>query len=244
MKQILTMLMIVGTVCIPGVSWTEEAEEIPAWTGDLGLAYLATSGNSDTRTFGLGFTMERIPDPWGISIKATFDRADDSGELTTERYYAGVRGVRKLNDRWDFFAGLSGERDEFAGYSLLALLEVGATFKALTGPTHNLSFDMGATYTDEDRLEPEPDVSYMGAVLGLSYKWVITENASFTQDLVFFPNFADSDDWRVNSDTAVEAAISSRFALKFSYGIRYRNQPLIGKDSTDTTTRASIIVKF
>ncbi len=219
------------------------APESP-WKGNLGLSYLATSGNTDTSSFGLDLKLERTPDPWGFEVVALFTRADENGVTTAERYMAGVRGKRALNERWDLFAGLSGEKDEFAGYDLLALFEVGATYKALTGPRHLLSFDLGATYTDESRIAPAADVSYVGAVAGLAYEWKISETASFTERLLFYPNLDTSDDWRASSVTALQAAISSRLAVKVGYEIRYRNQPIGANDDTDTTTKVSLVVNL
>lgn len=247
MKNKLSFLMMIALVCAPAMVFAEDAVEEtpePTWTGSLGLAYVATSGNSDSSSFGLGFMMERVPDPWGIIVEAKFDRAESDDVLSAERYFAGVKGVRNLNERWDLFAGLSGEQDEFAGYELLALFKIGATYKALLGPKHLLDFDGGLTYTDEDRVEPEVDVSYVGAILGLGYEWKITDSASFTERLIFYPNFDDSDDWRLSSDTGLKAAISERLALMLSYEIRYRHKPIGDNDDTDTATKVSVVLKL
>jgi putative salt-induced outer membrane protein len=240
-------LALATLICVPALVLAEDAAEEaaePAWTGDLGLAYVATSGNSDSSSLGLGLKMERVPDPWGLSFEAKFDRAESDDELTAERYFAGIKGLRTLNERWSLFAGLSAEKDEFAGYELLALLEFGATYKALMGPKHLLDFDIGVTYTDESRVEPEPDVDYLGALLGLSYEWKISDNASFTERLIYYPNFDESNDWRLSSDTGVQAALSERLALKLSYEVRYRNRPIGDNDDTDTATKVSVVLKL
>ena len=222
---------------------SEEAEESP-WKGSLGLAYLATSGNTDTSTFGLDFNLDREPGPWGLEVVGQFNRADDSGVTTAERYFLAGRALRSLGKRWDVFAGLSFEKDQFAGLDLRSLVGAGLVYKALLGPTHNLSFDFGLTWTDEDRIEPEPDVDYIGGMAGLAYEWKISDTASFTQRLVYFPNFDDSDDWRVDSDTGIQAAISKWLALRFGYELRYRNEPIGDAEDTDTTTKFSVVLNF
>jgi putative salt-induced outer membrane protein len=230
-------------------------EEAPAeappepWKGALGLSYVATTGNSETESFGLDFKIERLPEPWGLEIIGLFNRASDEGAVTAERYYLGGRAKRALSDRWELFAGVSGEQDEFSGFDLRLLGEAGVVYKALLGPTHLLSFDAGLTYTDEDRIEPEPDEAWFGGVLGLAYEWKITDTTSFTERLLLYPNFEESSDYRLSSDTGIQTAISSLLALKFSYEYRYRNEPLLLNDgsvadSTDTTTRFSVVLKF
>jgi putative salt-induced outer membrane protein len=221
----------------------EETEESP-WKGSLGLAYLATSGNTDTSTFGLDFTLNREAQPWGFEALAQFNRAEDSGVVTAERYLLSARALRALNERWDFFAGLSAEKDEFAGFELRGMVETGVVYKALMGPKHHLAFDVGLTWTDEDRVEPEPDADYLGGLAGLAYEWKISDSASFTQRFLFYPNFDNSDDWRLNSDTGIQAAINDWLALKFGYELRYRNEPIGDADDTDTTTKFSVVLNF
>jgi len=110
-------------------------------------------------------------------------------------------------------------------------------YKALLGPTHFLSFDAGLTYTDESRLDPEPDAAWFGGVLGLAYEWKISDTTSFTERLLYYPNFEESSDWRLSSDTGIQTAISSLLALKFSYEYRYRNEPWCSPTAARPTRR-------
>jgi putative salt-induced outer membrane protein len=238
------LILSLGALPLLAQEAAEEEAPEPIWKGSLGLAYLGTSGNSDTSSFGLDFSTERRPTPWGLTVTGKFNRNDDSGTLTAERYALAGRARRALGDRWEVFGGLSGEKDIFAGYDLLFMAEVGATYKALTGPKHHLSFDAGITWTDENRIEPNPDVSYMGAVLGGNYEWKISDTSSFTQLLTFYPNFDETSDWRLSSVTGLQTAVNSWLAVKLGYEVRYRNQPIGDNEKTDTTSSASVVFTF
>ncbi|MEN8165343.1 MAG: DUF481 domain-containing protein [Acidobacteriota bacterium] len=247
MKNTAFICLLVTALVSPS-AFAEEAPEAeapePLWTGNAALSYVSTTGNTDTSTFGLDFSFVRRPTPWGFEAYGSFNRAEDTGELTAERYIVGVRGTRALNDRWTLFAGLSGEQDEFAGFDMRTLLEAGATYKAVDNGKIFLSFDGGLTYTDEDRIEPEPDVSYMGGLAAVHFAWTISETAKLTEDLTYYPNFDDSADWRLASITALEASLTDLFGLRLSYEYRFRNEPIGDNDDTDTTTKASVVVKF
>ncbi len=107
-------ILLFGLVCALGAAplfaqeaEAEEEEKEPKWKGSLGLAWVATSGNTDTSSIGLDFGLESKPDPWGFSFAARGNRAEDQGIQTAENYLATARAVRKLAKRWDVYGGLA-----------------------------------------------------------------------------------------------------------------------------------------
>ena len=235
---ILITSLLLALVAAP--LFADEPEAEPAWTSTLGLSFVATSGNSTTQTLGLDLAVARKPQPWGLELGASALRAEQEGDLTAERYLAFVRGKRALSERWELFAGASGAQDEFAGFDLRAVVEGGAIYKAMLGPEHELAFDGGLTWTHEEYVTDLED-EYVGGVLGLAYAWHITETAALAQRLKWYPNFETSEDWRAESETSLQAAVSTHVALKLGYQVRYENEPVAGFDDTDTTTTASLV---
>ena len=229
----------------------EEAPE-PNWTNELGLSYVGTSGNTDTSSLGLDYKGERKPTPWGLNLLAMFTRAEDGGVVTAEQYFVGARGIRQLTERWSVFVGLSWARDPFSGFDARYIAEVGAEFLAVKTDHHKLSFDFGLTWTSEDQIRFDDitqnefieTVDWAGAIAGLSWDWAFSKSASLTERLLYFPNFDDTADWRVASDTAVTASLTKLLALQFSYLVRYRNQPIDDLEKTDTTTKVSVVLNF
>jgi len=214
----------------------------PLWTGSLGLSYLMTTGNTDTETLGFTGALARLPTPWGVEIQAAANRAESEGTTTAERYFAGVRGKRAFGERWQAFAGVSYESDEFAGFDSRMILEIGGVFRALAGPAHLLDFDAGLTWTDEEPVLG-PGIDSFGALAGLAYEWKFSETASFRERLVAYPNFDESEDWRVRSETSVEAALASSWALRVSYLFTRDNLPAPGFEKDDSTTSVSLVWK-
>ena len=84
------------------------------------------------------------------------------------------------------------------------------------GPVHELDFDAGVTWTDEEPVFL-PGLDYFGAVAGATYAWKINEVASFRERLVLYPNFDESDDWRLRSETSLDAALAASWALRVGY---------------------------
>jgi len=248
-------LVVVPLLAAPVLAHEVEEEEAPPepnWKSALGLSYVGTSGNTDTSSFGLDLDVERRPAPWGLNLLATFTRAEDGATLTAEQYLVGARATRELSERWSLFAGASWARDTFGGFENRWIGEVGAAYLAVDSDRHTLSFDLGLTWTSEDRIFTDDDtgleftetVDWFGAVAGLDWEWKFSKNASLTERLLFYPNFDDSSDWRVGSDTAVQASLTELLALKFSYLVRHRNKPIDDLKKTDTTTKVSVVLNF
>ena len=232
----------------------EEAAAEPeprAWTRNLGLSALMTSGNSETTSAGLNFLVKRRPQPWGVTFRGSALREESEDLVTAERYVAATRVERILRERWSAFASLRGEQDEPAGYELRTVTELGALYNLLTGPAHTLDTRMGLTYTTEkstfDQDGGDDSDSFPGAVLGADYTWKIREGTSLIEALELFPNFDETDDWRLASALALQSDLSRLLALQVGLEIRYDNRPLVDEtgtelDSTDTALTLSLVL--
>jgi putative salt-induced outer membrane protein YdiY len=219
------------------------ADERP-WSASLAVAYLATGGNAETETLGVDLAAERRPLPWGFEVKASLHSAETDGATTAERSFASLRGKRALAPRWELFTGASAERDVFADLELRALLEQGVVYKALAGPRRTLDCELALTWTDEDRVAPEPDRQAFGALAAVDHEWKLSETATFAQRLTYHPNFDRSSDWRADLLVALEASLTHRLALKLSYEHHYRNAPIGDNEDADTVTKASLVWKL
>ncbi len=216
----------------------------PLWKAEIGLSYLATTGNTETTTVGGDVTVDRQPEPWGVEIRGSYDRAEESNTLRSERTFAALRGKRALGERWELFGEAMGARDRFAGFDRRLVLTAGGTWRALPGPRQSLDVDLGLSWTDEGRVAPAADASYAGAQVGLKYRWKISETSELGQRLTWFPDFETSSDWRLESSTSLEASLTERLALRLSYEVRHRNQPVGDRTATDTTTRMSVVLNL
>ncbi len=243
-RTVIVAGLILTLGALPLLAQETEEEEEPLWEGSLGLAWVATSGNTDTSTLGLDFALDRRPEPWGLEFAARGNRAEDGGAKTAENYLVSGRAVRKLSERWEAFGGLAWARDPFAGFDSQTVASAGATYTAVESKRQLLKLDAGLAYTWEDRVPPAEDVNFAGGLLGLSWEWKLGASSKLTERLVFLPNFDDTDDWRLTSLTAVESSINEWLALRFGFDLRFRNQPIDDADSTDTTSTASVVFNF
>ena len=163
--------------------------------------------------------------------------------LDAKKLFAGVRGTRTLAERWKAFAGASGLQDRFAGFDPRWVVEAGLSYDAVKTATQELSFDAGAAWNHEKRTTGESK-SYTSGLAGLRYAYVMSPTAKLTEKLAFFPSLEAGKNWRVESDTALQASLTSGLALKLSYGFRFQNEPVPGFRSTDTITNLSLVLNL
>jgi len=62
--HLLFLILLLAAAPVLAQETGDESEEEPNWKGSLGLSWMATSGNTDTSSFGLDFGLDRRPDPW------------------------------------------------------------------------------------------------------------------------------------------------------------------------------------
>ncbi|MCL4836848.1 MAG: DUF481 domain-containing protein [Thermoanaerobaculia bacterium] len=229
--------------CPPCPEAAPEVPPPPLWSGGLGLSLVMTSGNSDVRSFGLDLALKRLPDPWGFEAGLVATQVEEEGDTSAERLFARARAERALDARWRLFGGLSAEQDEFAGLDRRTVVETGAVWHAFEGPRRSLALDFGLTWTDE-RLVAGPGDSALGGLAGIAYSYRFGETATFRERAIWYPCFEEGANWRLTSETALEAGLTSRWALKLALLVRYDNRPAPGFEETDTTTTASLVWKL
>jgi len=213
------------------------------WKLDLGFSYLATTGNSDTRS--LGFNAHYIDEwgAWGLDATAGVIRASEDGVTTAENYDAAVRASRKLRDRVALTAGLAGRKDRFAGIDLRTELDLAVKWSLLERQRWSVSALLGPSWVREDPVGGTVD-SHLGAIAQLNGEYDFSENASATARLTYLPDLETSSDYRTEAELGVQAALNRRLALKLGYLWLFDNQPVPGFEKSDTRTTASLVVKL
>jgi putative salt-induced outer membrane protein len=221
----------------------------PLWSGKAEMSYVATSGNTDTSSFGAGLEVNYKPLPWTVTLKAAYLRASTDGLLTAESFAGGVRGTRDLTPRVDVFAEALYYRNTFSGIDSRYGAEAGAGYKIVNEKTLRLRGEAAFGYTREDRVGFSA-LDYPTARAGLDFGWKFGKGAELTEVFSWTDNLDNSTDWYLRSTTGITADLTSVFALRASYTILYDNVPVPvppGEkkfQKRDTITSVALVAKF
>jgi putative salt-induced outer membrane protein YdiY len=237
-----TVLVILGT----GAALADEGE-IPGWYLDAELAFVATSGNSESSTLGLGAKLRRL---WTrsefilsggatqtesslITRTATGTETDYTvaenkvTEKTAELYF--LRGWYKYNFTPKFFGytGVDWLSNKFAGIDSRTLLALGAGNDWKNSDKFKFSTFYSVTYTFQEDVVENPFVKtdFPGLRLGYDLKAKLSSSTDFESVLVADWNLDNSDDVRVDWYNALPVGISETLLLKPAVQMMWRNQP-------------------
>jgi len=213
----------------------------PLWDTQVGAAFVGTSGNTETSTFGADFLVNRRWPVWRLAGAAGAVRASDDGEPTAERYSATLRSDRVLTSFLSLTAGEKGERDELAGIALRNIADGGLSWALIRQPRWTLDGLTSMAWIYENQIGG-PKTNSPAGVFQLLSKVPFAAGADTTQRFTYYPNFDVAVAYRSEAEITAQAAMNNLFALKFGFLWRYSNQPVFGFEKTDTTTTASIVV--
>lgn len=237
-------VLVVLTLAGSAAAQTPPADEPPPrWERKAEVSFVATSGNTDTSTAGLGASMIWRPSPWTTEAKVAFVRSEAQEVETARSLAADLRQARNLSPRVDIFGRYGFLSDEFAGIDARNTIDGGVGYKLLLGPVHTLRLDAGLGYSREDRVTGD-DLSFALINLGPAYKFKISENADITDAAIWTRSLDEGEDWRFNNALALTAAISRIFSLKAQHELKHANAPVPGFEKTDTLMSVALVAKW
>jgi putative salt-induced outer membrane protein len=225
-------LLVLATVLTAAPLAAQDAPPPRPWelTGDVG--FVNTAGNSDVTTLNIG---EKVTHTRGnITVKQNFallyGRTD--GTTTTSQWRTGIRGDVALSGRLAVF-GLAGfDRNRFAGIDRRFEEGVGLAFKVLATERSKLDLETGLSMIQQ-RSTLDVTNNFSAARAASIFQYNFKPTAYLLQSVEVLPNLEETDDLRVNTETALVAPLSRRLAIKISYVIRYDKLPEPGFEKTD-----------
>lgn len=219
----------------------EKKEEKPTtWRADIGFGYVNTSGNTDTQTIKGEVDAIKEVEKWRHTFRAEGLNTSDGDVATAERYFLSGKSDYKFRKFDYIYITATYDNDRFSGFQYRTTVSAGYGRKIIHKPTISLDGEIGpgARFSKAD--SGQTNEEYL-ARLAANFKWKITDNSEFVQDL-----FSDiGEDSTVNrSVTALTANINSVLALRLSYTIRYTSDVPPGIEKTDTEAVVNIVYKY
>lgn len=211
------------------------------WSGEVAVGFLATSGNTETRSLNGKIAVDYTKDAWKNSLLATALGNSDSDGSTAERYTVADKLDYNFSEQDYVFASVEWEKDLFGGIRERTSETVGYGRHVLTGPVHTLDLEagIGARQTKENVTNVRED-DLIGRFAG-KYVWTITETSSFAQTVKV--ETGDSNTF-TESVSELKLSIIGNLAAMISYTLRNNTDVPAGTEKTDSVTAVNLAYAF
>jgi len=238
-KRFFTALFIVFAiatgVCAQEEKWSDQAE----------LSFVDTGGNTDVTSLSAKNLLKyKFSDELQAAWKLGALYGQNDGEKNAESYFSNLRLDYLFTEHLYSFINAGWSKDKFAGFDSRYYVGPGTGYKFLAGPKHFLLAEVGLNYVNEQYID-DTDKEYLGGRAFAEYEYAFMDKNKFSQSMEYLHDFDDSENYNVNSETALISALSDYLSLKTSYSVKYDNKPVPStlKD-TDTILSVTLVVNF
>jgi len=234
-----TLSMVVASVLVAGTAIAADGE----WDRTVALGVNVTSGNSETLAVNGSVAAERAGDVHEIrlGLEGNFGEAEVNGETdtTTENAKALAAYKYKLNGSYLYSAN-SSFHDDIAAIDYLLVLGVGAGYHVVKTDTAKLGIELGVSYIEEELGDGTRD-DKIAARIAARHDQNLSEHAKLWLAAEYLPGTDDTDDYLLNGEAGLEAALNSSLSLRVVAQDRYDNTVPAGRERNDLSVISSLV---
>ncbi|MBK9130088.1 MAG: DUF481 domain-containing protein [Gammaproteobacteria bacterium] len=236
------MAVMVMAVLATGVSPARAQEKAPqGWSGDAGLGFVVTTGNTETETINTKATLVYGADPWKHTGKLDLLKGSDNNETNADRVMLSGKSERDLSAASYVFGLLNYEDDEFSGYDYRASETLGYGRRLVQNESITLNAEAGLG-ARQDKVSDTGDSENDGIVrLAGLLEWRISPSAKFAQEL---ETESGGGLTVTRSLSTLSAQVVGNLAAKFGVRVTHTSDVPPGIDETDTETSTTLVYKF
>jgi putative salt-induced outer membrane protein len=230
------------------LSAQDKKEKAVNFTGDIG--FVNTAGNSSVTSLNVGDKLT------AKSGKALFTQllavVYGKNEGVESANSIGLRGRvdYPLTGKLSAYGFVGFERNKFAGIAHRFDEGVGLAYAAWRDAENSLDLEAGLGLAEQSLYlastsGPTSSDNFMSGRGALNFKHLFSKVTYFQQSLEYLPSFKHSSEYRINSESALVAPISSHLGLKVGYLVKYNNAPpSAGLEKTDRLFTTGLQVSY
>lgn len=217
-----------------------EADFFDLVKGRAELGGYMSTGNTENIGLTAAIEVKREALEWRHKLRLQADYQESLGLVTRERYLAAYEPNWKFDDRAYMYGAAQYESDRFSGFYDRISISTGAGYSAIKSPAVKLDLELGPAYRLTRFIDDKTE-SNLAARGSMDFGLKLSPSISVTQNASAYLQDANS---TVSSRSALLAKLFGPFSAQFSYTLQYESTPPIGRQTTDTTSRAALVVDF
>jgi putative salt-induced outer membrane protein len=208
------------------------------WKGSGQLGASVSTGNSETKSLTAGINLERDGLNWRHRADAIIDIVDNDGGTDQQRILAGYQIDYKFSETLYAWGRFEYEKNREAGINRRFAESVGLGWRAVNAPRVTWDLEAGpALRQTKYATFSENTFAARGAS---RFLWNLSDSTAFTNDTAIFWDTSGS----INNTAALTAKLMSALSARLSFNLAWEQDPPLGLDSLDTTSRITLVYDF
>jgi putative salt-induced outer membrane protein len=210
-----------------------QEDSIHAWHFRADLGLVNTAGNTSTTTLNSSEVASYLTGAWTFTQQGSALYGESDGKKSAESYLVLLRTDYAL-DKWlGLYLLGQWDRNEFAGISRRFGEGVGLAYKAVALERTALGLEVGFTGNQQRDVTGNTS-NFVGGRGAILFRQLLNDKGAYLDQIVeALPNFDNSQDVRINSQTSLVVPLSSTIAFKAGYFVHFDNDPEPGFEKTD-----------
>ncbi|TPE59525.1 DUF481 domain-containing protein [Sandaracinobacter neustonicus] len=208
------------------------------WKGSGQLGGSISTGNSETKSLTAGLNLERDGLNWRHRADLLVDIVDNDTGTDQQRILAGYQIDYKFSERLYAWGRFEYERNREAGINRRFAESAGLGWRAIDGERVKWDLEAGPALR-QTRFITYSENTFAGR--GASrFLWNWSDTTVFTNDTaIFFANSAS-----INNTTALTSKLFGAVSTRLSFNLAWEEEPPLGLEKLDTTTRITLVYDF
>lgn len=212
------------------------------WESSLSAGLTLVRGNTDMTLFSADFlTQKKTPaDEYRLGLGGAYGEQNSSE--TVNNYKAVGQWNHLFTDRFYSYLRMDGLRDFIADVDYRLTIGPGAGYYLLKATNNTLAVEVGGNF--EAQKLGGTDQNFATVRLAERFEHKFNDKARLWQNVEIFPQVDKVDNYVVNFEIGIEAAISKTFSLKTCLDDTYANRPAADHLKNDAKIIAGVSYKF
>ncbi len=212
------------------------------WDSSVSAGLTMTRGNTSTTLFSADFLTKRktSTDEYMIGLAGAY--GEQNSMDTVNNYKVFAQWNHLVTDRFYAYLRADGLRDIIADLDYRLTVGPGAGYYLVKGTNIMLATEAGANF-EAQRLGGK-DETFATVRLAERFEYKFNDHARLWQNVEVFPQVDKLENYVVNFEIGIEAAISKTFSLKTYLDDTYANRPALGRKKNDVKLVAGVSYKF
>lgn len=217
-----------------------EAGMFDLWDGRGELGGFLTTGNTDNTGIYASVDIRREGLKIRHRIYGNVDYQQSFDITSRNRIVGGYEPNYKFDDRLYAYGALQYESDRFLGYDDRFSASAGLGYGLVREANLSVDVTAGPSFRQTEFTDDTSE-SFVGGRGSLGVQWRLSPGVKLTHNASAYLQPVNS---TISSTSAIEAKLLGPLSARLSYALQYESDPPFPRESTDTTSRASLVYDF